>query len=674
MRNLRLLSLTFAVLASVTALHAAETLVYNTKSYTLKTQRGSIGTQDGFLTCTANPTYKNVGKFAFITYEGATYLYSVNDKKFTCRASEAYDSRNGGWFNILMSNNPIEPVTVTLGNKFTDYPYSITSDGRAFNTYVNTQKGICLSGWTTYDAGNQYAVSDPTDFDPTEALAKLDAYFNSGVEVTYRVYDVDEHLLEEQKVSGMDGEVIRSVPTTFVKHAFTLYTVKNPVTVSKETENIVEVEAVFQMPFTTSSSDINNAHWYNLTLRSGEEFVNACEGYKCNPAPTAEQLLSNEYQWAFQGDPYSGIIVYNRSDLTKTLQKNGDIVTLGNGIYKWTLVEHTNGFLLACPEDGKFINEYQGSGGHLAFWTNANDINSIFNINEVGILTSVKLSSSAKARLNLYPAPAETSKGYAMLIIPGGGYSYIAGSSEGSDWTPMLGELGYTSAVLTYTTPPTEPDGPYKDGLAALKYLRDNAETLGIDPNKIGVMGFSAGGHLASTIATHASEADLPAFQVLFYPVITMDASYTHQGSRDNLLGTSPSQELVDYYSNEKQVTSSTPQAYICWGTGDRTVPQENSLNYITALQNANVPVHTLPLNVANHGYGFKTDFAYHNQIVTDLTQWLQGIESDLNAIEMPLVEHSGKTNDAIYTITGQRVQNLQRGIFVTRGRKIVVK
>jgi acetyl esterase/lipase len=443
--------------------------------------------------------------------------------------------------------------------------------------------------------------------------------------------------------------------------------------VEKDKENIVEVEAVFQMPFTTSP-DITDAHWYNLSLRSGEDFCNANPGYKCNDNPSTDDLKSDAYQWAFQGDPYGGIVVYNRSNTAQTLRKNGDLVTLGDGTYRWNLVEHANGFLLAAPEDGRFINVYHSSDKHLSFWNNANDINSIFTINEVGIITSVKLESSAKARLQLYPAPAEQSKGRAMLVIPGGGYAYIAGSTEGSDWVPMLNDLGYTVGVLTYTTPPTAPDGPYNDGMAALKYLRDNAEVLGIKADKIGVMGFSAGGHLASTIATHAGATERPAFQVLFYPVITMDATYTHQGSRDNLLGTNPSQQLVDYYSNEKQVTADTPQAYICWGTSDRTVPQANSVNYIEALKKAGVAVHQLPLNVGNHGFGFKTDFAYHNQIVSDLTAWLKGQESQTDGIESLSAETTLQGDKTFYNLTGQRVSNPRHGIYISHGRKFVVR
>ncbi|MBR0273349.1 MAG: alpha/beta hydrolase [Bacteroidaceae bacterium] len=673
MKQLRFFVLSLLALLSCATLKAAVTITENTKAYTLATQRGTLGTQDGYLTCTVNSNFKNVGRFAVIRYEGKTYLYSVNDKKFTCHEATAYRSDNGGWHNVLLSNNPIEPITVTKANKFADYPYSITSEGRTFNTYVNTQKGICLSGWTTYDVGYQFAVADPVDFDPTEALATLEAFFHSGIEVIYRVKDVDGKLLEEQKLSGLAGEVITAVPTSFVRHAYTLYSISNPVTVAKDKENVVEVEAVFQMPFSTSP-DIADAHWYNLSLRNGEDFCNANEGYKCNDNPSLEDLKSYAYQWAFQGDPYDGIVVYNRSDISKTLRKNGDLVQLGDDIYKWNLVEHTNGFLLANPEDGRLINVYHSTDKHLSFWNSATDQNSIFTINEVGVITSVKLESSAKARLQLYPASAEQAKGRAMLVIPGGGYSYIAGSTEGSDWVPMLNELGYTVAVLTYTTPPTAPDTPLKDGKAAMKYLRDNAEALALNPAHIGVMGFSAGGHLASTLATHTTGDERPAFQVLFYPVITMDASYTHQGSRDNLLGTNPSQALVDLYSNEKQVTAETPRAYLCWGTGDRTVPQANSLNYISALEAKGIPVHQLPLNVANHGYGFKTDFPYHAQIVSDLTQWLQSIEPFLTGISVPKTAASTAQPTAYYNIVGQRVERPRHGVFITEGRKFAAR
>ena len=590
------------------------------KTYYLSTVRGFFGTKDGFLACTANTSVGvTKGQFAFLSYEGKLYLYSVADKKFMYRD---LNPDGNGWFDVALSAEKAEPMEIEKTSK--SYPYYMTSGGYVFNTQRSTRKGVCLNKWTTQDDGNLTKFEEVADFNPDEALAALADVFCKDATVVYKVYDVDGKLLETQTLQGKSGTVVSAVQDDFVRHAYTLYSIANPVTLVKG-NNEVKVEAVFQMPFTTSE-DMTNPHWYNMYLRTGTNAVNAEEGYKCVEGATKAQLNSNTFQWAFQGDPYSGIVVRNRSDITKTLGKSGDRVVLIDGEYSWHLTEHANGFLLSNDDPKGFINEYYSQGGFLSFWNNANDVNSIFSIEEVGTLKSIKLSTGAT--MSLFEAPADKANGRAIILIPGGGYQYIAGSTEGSDWAPMLNELGYTACVLSYTLPKGQADVPMKDGRAALKYLRDNAEAMNLNPSQIGVMGFSAGGHLASTLATHLTGDELPAFQILFYPVITMDASYTHAGSRENLLGTNPSQELVDLYSNEKQVKAETPRAYLCWGTGDRTVPQANSLNYVSALENAGVPVHTLSLNVANHGYGFKTDFAYHNQIVADLTQWLKDLDN----------------------------------------------
>ena len=607
--------------SDITLLKAENATFASNKMYTIVSARGAVGTKDGYLACTANTSIgTSKGNFAFVTYNNHLYLYSVADKKFTYREPTTTDSH--GWFNVCLSSTKMEPVEVFATSNA--YPYYMTSGDYWFNTHRSTQKGICLNTWKKQDEGSLYKIEEVGDFDPTEALQIITDAFSKDATVTYNVYDVDGKLLETQTLQGKSGSVVSAVPDDFVRKAYTLYSIAKPVTLVKGTGNVVKVEAVYQMPFTTSD-DMTSPHWYNLYLRSGSEAVNAEEGYKCVEGATRSQLNSNTFQWAFQGNPYDGIVVRNRSDVAKTLGKSNDRVVLVDNEYKWTLVENVNGFLLANPDDGKFINEYKSQGGFLSFWHNDNDINSIFTIEEVGTLQSVKLSTGATMRL--FEAPADKRNGRAIILIPGGGYQYIAGSTEGADWAPMLNDLGYTAAVLSYNLPKGQADVPLKDGQAALKYLRDNADDMGLHADQLGVMGFSAGGHLASTLATHLTGEERPAFQILFYPVITMDASYTHTGSRENLLGTNPSQELVDLYSNEKQVTANTPRAYLCWAENDGTVPSTNSKNYVEALQKAGVPVHTLPLNAANHGYGFKTDFAYHNQIVSDLTQWLKALD-----------------------------------------------
>jgi acetyl esterase/lipase len=425
------------------------------------------------------------------------------------------------------------------------------------------------------------------------------------------------------------------------------------------------------MPFTTSS-DIANAHWYNLALREGADIVTAANDYACNLAATTDELLSPEYQWAFQGNPYEGIVVYNRSDVTKTLGHSGDRAILIDEVYRWNIYENAKGFLLG-DDESTLINEYGGAGGKLGFWHNLSDVGSIFTVDEPGQQTVEAVRLSTGASIKIYKADDDKANERAVLVIPGGGYAYVAGSSEGSDWAPMLNELGYTVAVLTYTTPPTAPDGPLSEAREAMQVLRQNPERYHTSTGQIGVMGFSAGGHLASTVATHTEGDERPVFQVLFYPVITMNASSTHAGSRENLLGKNPSNALVKLYSNETQVTAGTPPAYLCWADNDGTVPTINSTSYATALRRAGVEVHTKHFATGGHGFGFKTDYQYHNQIVSDLTAWLIGIGEKLTAISAPAA-NSDPRNEVYYNLAGQRVVQPRHGLFVSSGHKKLIK
>ena len=226
--------------------------------------------------------------------------------------------------------------------------------------------------------------------------------------------------------------------------------------------------------------------------------------------------------------------------------------------------------------------------------------------------------------------------------------------------------------MLTYTTPPVAPDGPLNEALEAMKYLREHAEDCHTSTGQIGVIGFSAGGHLASTVATHTTGDERPSFQILFYPVITMNPNYTHAGSRDNLLGKSPSRTLVNLYSNEKQVTAETPRAYLCWAENDGTVPPVNSTLYVTALEKAGVPVHTKTFPTGGHGFGFKTTFEYHNQMVADLTTWLREVDEILTSVSHPFQEQPSVNE--IYTLSGQRISTPHQGIYISGGKKIHIR
>jgi acetyl esterase/lipase len=157
--------------------------------------------------------------------------------------------------------------------------------------------------------------------------------------------------------------------------------------------------------------------------------------------------------------------------------------------------------------------------------------------------------------------------------------------------------------------------------------VRENAEKWGIKPNKVGIMGSSAGGHLASTVATHSLPGTEPNFQILFYPVISMDWNYTHKWSRLFLIGKKPTKEMVDLYSNDLQVSSNTPPAILLLSDDDKVVPSPNSVNYYLALRRHNVPatMHIYPSG--GHGWGCRKDFKYHKEMMADLTAWLKTLK-----------------------------------------------
>lgn len=213
---------------------------------------------------------------------------------------------------------------------------------------------------------------------------------------------------------------------------------------------------------------------------------------------------------------------------------------------------------------------------------------------------------------------SETPASTAILICPGGGYSHLAMDHEGHQFAQWLNSLGITAAVLRYRMPEGRSEVPGDDARRAMTMLRDLAGIA-----KVGIMGFSAGGHLASTVATHYEAKSRPDFQILFYPVVTMDEALTHRGSRDNLLGTSPTPDAVALYSNELQVTSDTPAAIIFHSDDDHAVPVENSLNYYSALHVAGVPASLHVFPTGGHGWGFHDNFTYKEQWIAELCGWL---------------------------------------------------
>src|SRR5690606_34112740 len=227
---------------------------------------------------------------------------------------------------------------------------------------------------------------------------------------------------------------------------------------------------------------------------------------------------------------------------------------------------------------------------------------------------------SAFPTLEVFLADKDKSTGAAVIICPGGGYSVIVYDGEGVSTAKELAKNGVTAFVLKYRLPndSTMQDkaiGPLQDVQQAIKIVRERAKNWNIDTEKIGIMGFSAGGHLASTGATHFKNALIenekgtslrPDFQILVYPVISMGDSLTHRDSRTKLLGEAPSENSITDFSNELQVTKDTPPAYLTHATDDKLVDVDNSIAYYQALRHHNVDVEMHLYSKGDHGFIFR--------------------------------------------------------------------
>lgn len=228
------------------------------------------------------------------------------------------------------------------------------------------------------------------------------------------------------------------------------------------------------------------------------------------------------------------------------------------------------------------------------------------------------------AKVKVYLPDKKTATGRAVVICPGGGYQHLAMAHEGHDWAAFFNNMGIAAIVLKYRMPKGNPDVPVGDAEEAMRLVRRKAAEWGINPNDVGIMGSSAGGHLASTAATHADKAARPDFQILFYPVITMMSDITHKGSHDNLLGNKASKKDEHKYSNDLQVSRSTPRAFIALSDDDRVVLPANGVNYYIELYRHDVPatLHVYPSG--GHGWGNRDRFICHNEMQLDLKAWLR--------------------------------------------------
>ena len=225
--------------------------------------------------------------------------------------------------------------------------------------------------------------------------------------------------------------------------------------------------------------------------------------------------------------------------------------------------------------------------------------------------------SISKPTLEIYLPAKEQANGSAVIICPGGGYGMESYRLEGLNIARTLMNHGTAAFILKYRLPsdsimPDKSIGPLQDAQQAVKVVRQRAAEWNIDPDKIGIMGFSAGGHLASSEGTHFNTCLIPNkehisvrpdFMILVYPVISMTDKLTHTGSRKNLLGENPTAEKIEFFSNELQVTDQTPPAYLTHTGDDKLVDVDNSIAFYEALRHHNVPAEMHIYPKGNHGF-----------------------------------------------------------------------
>jgi acetyl esterase/lipase len=222
-----------------------------------------------------------------------------------------------------------------------------------------------------------------------------------------------------------------------------------------------------------------------------------------------------------------------------------------------------------------------------------------------------------KPTLTISLPPADKASGAAVVICPGGGYGFLAVDHEGKQIAEWLNQRGIAAFMLKYRIAPRyRHPAPLQDAQRALRTVRARAKEWNVDPKRIGIWGFSAGGHLASTAGTHFDDGNAdakdpierascrPDFLILCYPVITLETPYAHMGSRDNLLGKNPDAKLVQSLCNEKQVTAKTPPTFLFHTNADAGVVPENSVLFYLALRKAKVPAELHIYEKGPHGVG----------------------------------------------------------------------
>ena len=250
---------------------------------------------------------------------------------------------------------------------------------------------------------------------------------------------------------------------------------------------------------------------------------------------------------------------------------------------------------------------------------------------------AIGTTAADRPSLTVYLPEASKAVRTGVIVCPGGGYHFVAMDYEGTTPAKWLNSLGIAAFVLDYRIAPRyRYPAEIRDGERAVRYVRFHARDYGISPNRIGIWGFSAGGHLASTVGTHfdggnpqASDpidrtSDRPDFMILSYAVISFTTPYTEKGSRRMLLGANPDPKLVRSFSNELQVTAQTPPAFLFSTDSDQVVPAENAVLFFLALRKHHVPAELHIFRRGPHGVGLGQNYASLSIWPTLLASWLR--------------------------------------------------
>ena len=372
----------------------------NEKAYTITCDRGAMLTNGTTIASTANSTYASAepGQFAIINYEDNYYLYSVADSKFVANNGSLVEKPSNGVLDALQMTPKAVPYFMFYFTVSEGTNYGVNTNG------TGNLGGIVINDWMSADAGNQYYMVEAADFDATDALAALYAYFNPTYTVTYEVKDNDGKVLfTSDPEPSEEGAKITSLPEKYQRAFYTYDEIDETVT---EEETTVTFTATWAGPFELSTT-VDNAKWYTMTIRSDYSvFVGETEPYYPKKADAIKKM-TDEYQWAFAGDAYNGITLFNKAKGEGwTLTKDGSNVVMREGTYAWEIGKNSDGFTL--KEIGtayNCVNQNGGSSGPLQFWNSSNsptDNGSTFRV------------EAAKTELDL--AIGET--GYATTYLP----------------------------------------------------------------------------------------------------------------------------------------------------------------------------------------------------------------------------------------------------------------